>query len=183
MRLNKENIALIKNFKTKPNYNASESKNTIIHFGVGNFHRAHQAFFIHEILNSNKDLSIIGINLRSEKTRKILKKQNYLYSLYECSEKEINVHILNPFKKLLFGQKDKKEICNLISDSFNKIITVTVTEKGYHYDTIKKRLDLNSDINNDLENKKLKTLIGHLSYGLIERYKKNALCRCRQSLY
>ena len=173
MRLNKENIALIKNFKTKPNYNASESKNTIIHFGVGNFHRAHQAFFIHEILNSNKDLSIIGINLRSEKTRKILKKQNYLYSLYECSEKEINVHILNPFKKLLFGQKDKKEICNLISDSFNKIITVTVTEKGYHYDTIKKRLDLNSDINNDLENKKLKTLIGHLSYGLIERYKKN----------
>ena len=81
MRLNKENIALIKNFKTKPNYNASESKNTIIHFGVGNFHRAHQAFFIHEILNSNKDLSIIGINLRSEKTRKILKKQNYLYTL------------------------------------------------------------------------------------------------------
>ena len=58
MRLNKENIALIKNFKTKPNYNVSESKNTIIHFGVGNFHRAHQAFFIHEILNSNKDLSI-----------------------------------------------------------------------------------------------------------------------------
>ena len=51
--------------------------------------------------------------MRSEETRKILKKQNYLYSLYECSEKEINVHILNPFKKLLFGQKDKKEIYNL----------------------------------------------------------------------
>jgi len=173
MRLNKENIDLIKKYKTKPNYNTSKSKNIILHFGVGNFHRAHQAFFIHEILNSNKDLSIIGINLRSDEIRKILKRQNYLYTLYECSEKEINVHILNPFKKLLFGLEDQEEICDLISDSSNKIVTVTVTEKGYHYDTIKKTLDLSSEIKNDLQNKELKTLIGHLSYGLIERYKKN----------
>ena len=129
MRLNKENIDLIKKYKTKPNYNTSKSKNIILHFGVGNFHRAHQAFFIHEILNSNKDLSIIGINLRSDEIRKILKRQNYLYTLYECSEKEINVHILNPFKKLLFGLEDQEEICDLISDSSNKIVTVTVTEK------------------------------------------------------
>ena len=173
MRLNKENIKLIKNLKSKPNYNPKKSKNSILHFGVGNFHRAHQAFFVHEMLNNNKDISIIGVNLRSDKTRITLGEQNNHYSLYECSETDISIHILNPYKKLLFGLEDKKVICDLISNKETKIITVTVSEKGYHYNSIKKKLDINQDIQNDLQNKKLKTLIGHLSYGLIERYKEN----------
>ena len=61
MRLNQDNINLINNLKSKPNYNPRKAKNSILHFGVGNFHRAHQAFFIHEMLNNNKDASIIGI--------------------------------------------------------------------------------------------------------------------------
>ena len=173
MRLNKDNLKLIKNLKSKPTYNPRKSKNSILHFGVGNFHRAHQAFFVHEMLNNNKDISIIGVNLRSDKTRITLEEQNNHYSLYECSETEINVHVLNPYKKLLFGLEDKTIISDLISNKKTKIITVTVSEKGYHYNSLKKRLDINLDIQNDLQNKKLKTLIGHLSYGLIERYKKN----------
>ena len=173
MRLNKENLKLIKDLKSKPNYNPQNYKNNILHFGVGNFHKAHQAFLIHEMLNNNKSTSIIGINLRSNETRKNLKEQNNHYSLYECSENYINIHILNPYKKLLFGLEDEKEICNLIANKETKIITITVTEKGYHYNTINKSLDLNEDIQNDLENNKLKTLIGHISYGLIRRYKEN----------
>ena len=173
MRLNQENIKLINNLKSKPNYNPQKAKNSILHFGVGNFHRAHQAFFIHEMLNSNKDTSIIGINIRSDETRRNLEEQNNYYSLYECTESEINVHVLNPYKKLLFGLEDEKEICNLIANKETKIITITVTEKGYHYNTVNKSLDLNDDIQNDLENKKIKTLVGHISYGLIQRFKEN----------
>ena len=173
MRLNQDNIKLINNLKSKPNYNPQKAKNSILHFGVGNFHRAHQAFFIHEMLNSNKDASIIGINLRSDETRNNLKKQNNYYSIYECTENDINIHVLNPYKKLLFGLEDEKEICDLIANKETKIITITVTEKGYHYNTINKSLDLNDDIQNDLENKKIKTLVGHISYGLIQRFKEN----------
>ena len=57
-------------------YNRENCKTGIVHLGVGNFHRAHQAFFIHEMLNNNQDTSIIGINLRSDQTRKNLQKQN-----------------------------------------------------------------------------------------------------------
>ena len=173
MRLNQDNIKLLNNLKSKPNYNPQKAKNSILHFGVGNFHRAHQAFFIHEMLNSNKDVSIIGINLRSDETRRNLEKQNNYYSLYECTESDVNIHVLNPYKKLLFGLEDEKEICDLIANKETKIITITVTEKGYHYNTINKSLDLNDDIQNDLENKKIKTLIGHISYGLIQRFKEN----------
>ena len=173
MRLNHYNITLIKNLKSKPNYNPQKAKNSILHFGVGNFHRAHQAFFVHEMLNNNKDTSIIGINLRSNETRRNLEEQNNYYSLYECTESEINVHVLNPYKKLLFGLEDKKEICNLIANKETKIITITVTEKGYHYNTVNKSLDLNDDIKNDLENKIIKTLVGHIAHGLIQRFKEN----------
>ena len=173
MRLNQDNIKFINNLKSRPNYNPQKAKNSILHFGVGNFHRAHQAFFIHEMLNSNKDVSIIGINLRSDKTRRNLEKQNNYYSLYECTESDVSIHVLNPYKKLLFGLEDKKEICDLIANKETKIITITVTEKGYHYNTINKSLDLNDDIQNDLENKKIKTLVGHISYGLIQRFKEN----------
>jgi len=173
MRLNQTNIQSISNLKSRPNYNPQVSKNSILHFGVGNFHRAHQAFFVHEMLNNNISTSIIGINLRSDETRRNLEEQNNFYSLYECTESEINVHVLNPYKKLLFGLEDKKEICNLIANKGTKIITMTVTEKGYHYNPVNKSLDLNDDIKNDLENKIIKTLVGHIAHGLIQRFKEN----------
>ena len=173
MRLNQANIQSIKKLTSRPNYNPHASKNSILHFGVGNFHRAHQAFFVHEMLNNKIDTSIIGVNLRSDATRRNLEQQNNFYSIYECTDTEVNIHILNPYKRLLFGLEDKEEICKLIADEKTKIITITVTEKGYHFNTINKCLDLNDDIKNDLENKKIKTLVGHISYGLIKRFKEN----------
>ena len=80
MQLNKNiNRNLLKE-QSFPSYNINNNQDCILHFGIGNFHRAHQAFFIHEMLNSNKDTSIIGINLRSDETRKNLEKQNLFIS-------------------------------------------------------------------------------------------------------
>ena len=53
MRLSKQ----IKQKNILPKYNIVEKKNCILHFGTGNFHRAHQALYIHELLEQNKDLS------------------------------------------------------------------------------------------------------------------------------
>ena len=61
----------IKQKNILPKYNIVEKKNCILHFGIGNFHRAHQALYVHELLEQNKDLSIIGVNLRSNKTKNL----------------------------------------------------------------------------------------------------------------
>ena len=66
----------IKEKNLLPKYNIQEKRNCILHFGIGNFHRAHQALYIHELLEQNKDLSIIGVNLRSNST-----KEKILYPL------------------------------------------------------------------------------------------------------
>ena len=45
----------------------------------------------------------------------------------------------------------KKEIRKLISNSFTRIITITITEKGYCYDNLNKCLNYNYEIQNDFE--------------------------------
>ena len=155
-----------------PRYNIKKKSNCILHFGIGNFHRAHQALYIHELLEQNKDLSIIGVNLRSNTTRDKLEKQDYLYSLVQISDDQKKITTINSIKEILFGLNEKNKIRNLISSSEIKLITLTVTEKGYHFDE-NKNLLLNNEIKNDFKDEKLVTVIGHLSYGLIDRYKKN----------
>ena len=77
------------NFLTEqsfPTYDIEKKKNCILHFGVGNFHRAHQALYIHELLENNQNISIIGVNLRSNETNLKLIKQDYFYTLVRISE-------------------------------------------------------------------------------------------------
>ena len=162
----------IKQKNILPKYNIVEKKNCILHFGIGNFHRAHQALYVHELLEQNKDLSIIGVNLRSNKTKEKLEKQDYLYSLVEISDDQKKITIINSIKEILFGLTEKNKIKNLISSPEIKLITLTVTEKGYHFDE-NKNLLLSDEIINDLKDEQLLTVIGHLSYGLIQRFKKN----------
>ena len=162
----------IKEKNLLPKYNIQEKSNCILHFGIGNFHRAHQALYIHELLEQNKDLSIIGVNLRSNTTREKLEKQDYLYSLVQISDDQKNIITINSIKEILFGLTEKNKIRSLITSPEIELITLTVTEKGYHFDENKKLL-LNDEIINDFEDKELLTVIGHLSYGLINRFKKN----------
>lgn len=162
----------IKEKNLLPKYNIQEKRNCILHFGIGNFHRAHQALYIHELLEQNKDLSIIGVNLRSNSTKEKLEKQDYLYSLVQISDDQKNIITINSIKEILFGLTEKNKIRSLIASPEIELITLTVTEKGYHFDENKKLL-LNDEIINDFEDKELLTVIGHISYGLINRFKKN----------
>ena len=162
----------IKEKNLLPKYDIQEKRNCILHFGIGNFHRAHQALYIHELLEQNKDLSIIGVNLRSNTTKEKLERQDYLYSLVQISDDQKNVITINSIKEILFGLTEKNKIRSLISSPEIELITLTVTEKGYHFDE-NKNLLLSNEIINDFEDKKLLTVIGHLSYGLINRFKRN----------
>jgi len=59
----------------------------ILHFGIGNFHRAHQAVYCDELLNAgDTQWGITGVSLRSSAMRKALKPQDYLYTLAVLGE-------------------------------------------------------------------------------------------------
>jgi mannitol 2-dehydrogenase len=46
-----------------PNYKRSDLNAGIVHFGVGNFHRAHQAVYLDHLFNTgaDRDWAIVGV--------------------------------------------------------------------------------------------------------------------------
>ena len=58
------------NLLQRPSYNRRSCRAGIVHLGVGNFHRAHQAYYINEYLNNYDDLNwgIVGVNLRKSES-------------------------------------------------------------------------------------------------------------------
>jgi fructuronate reductase len=140
----------------------------IVHFGPGAFHRAHQADYIDRLLKEDARWGIAAVSLRSPGTVEALKRQNGLYTLAildaQPSFRTIGVH--NRF----FGPGEGPGVRALLQDPSVRIVSSTVTEKGYCLagDGI---LDFaHRDIVHDLENpQRPESLIGWLALGLADR--------------
>ena len=146
-----------------PSFNREKCKKGIAHIGLGNFHRAHQAFYINEYLNNYDDLNwgIIGINLRSNESENFqyLKDRNGKYVLKTISTGgEIIYNQIHSILDLYDWSKDDKEAESIFSNSDLEIVTMTVTESGY-YISGNNELNLNLPIvKNNIEGKE-KTII------------------------
>ena len=71
----------------RPSYEPVSITSGIVHFGVGNFHRAHQAVYCDTLLNQGETKwGITGISMRSPGMRDNLTPQNYLYTLATLGE-------------------------------------------------------------------------------------------------
>lgn len=112
------------------NYDKSDLTTGILHLGIGRFHRAHQADLYHEACNTGRrDLGVIGVSLRSQNVIKELSPRNFDYHLWvKDSELVKDIKVL---KNVLFLQEDRDEILSIVQDQNLKVITLTVTEKGY----------------------------------------------------
>jgi fructuronate reductase len=72
----------------KPNYDRNSLKIGIVHFGIGAFHRAHQAVYLDEILGHDSgDWMICGVSLLHCTTRDQMLPQNSLYTVAERTER------------------------------------------------------------------------------------------------
>lgn len=113
----------------------------IAHIGVGNFHRSHQACYIHQYLKldpvANRAWHICGIGLL-ETDRPIitaLKKQQGHYSLTSFDE---NGHTestrIESIARLLFAPDEPQAVIETLSSPEVKIVSLTITEAGYNID-------------------------------------------------
>jgi fructuronate reductase len=101
----------------------------IVHFGPGAFHRAHQADYVHRLAEHDPRWGIAAVSLRSAGTVDALRRQDGLYTLAILDEatsfRTIGVH------NLFFGPDDSDALRRLFLDPAIRVITSTVTEKGY----------------------------------------------------
>jgi fructuronate reductase len=140
----------------------------IVHFGPGAFHRAHQADYIDRLLAEDPRWGIAAVSLRSPATIDALRRQSGRYTLAILDEptrfRTIAAHTH------FFGPGDGDAVRALLRDPAVRIVSSTVTEKGYCLGA-DGALDFgHPDIVHDLENPEQPiSLVGWLSFGLSDR--------------
>lgn len=146
----------------------------ICHLGPGNFHRAHQAWYLHRLLQENRGegWGISGIFLMPADQPRLqaLQEQHGLFSLWQLEGRKEQGEIIGSLMELVDATQDSELAIETLADSKTHIVSLTITEKGYYLNA-HQQLDTNHpEIANDLSNPtKPRTAIGLLVHSLALR--------------
>jgi Mannitol-1-phosphate/altronate dehydrogenases len=124
-----------------PKYDRSKVTPGIVHFGVGGFHRAHQAYYLDQLMNEGKNLDwgIIGAGLlpSDEAMRDVFKKQDCLYTLVsKNADGTWDSRIVGSIIEYLYGPDSPEALVEKLADPQIRIVSLTITEGGYNFDQI-----------------------------------------------
>ncbi|MFK8049089.1 MAG: mannitol dehydrogenase family protein [Halioglobus sp.] len=175
-RLSVNNVgALAPEIRTS-NYHRDRIDIGIVHFGIGAFHRAHQALYTEEVLNQvGGNWGICGVSLRSPNVRGQMEPQNCLYTISTNSAAGNDLQVVGAVKEVLVASESPEMVIERLCLPTLHVITLTITEKGYCLNPATGLLDLSHpDIRHDYANcQQPKSAIGFISRGLEQRYKNN----------
>lgn len=137
VKLSQKTLPLIKPPTTLPTYPRNKLTPGILHFGVGNFQRAHQARYLHNLFEKNLDYdwAIIGAGtLTSELPNYTsLNNQDCLYTLVEQSAHQSTSTVIGSIIDYL-PPANAQAILEKLSDPTIRIVSLTITEGGYFLD-------------------------------------------------
>ncbi|MCJ7874342.1 mannitol dehydrogenase family protein [Phaeobacter sp. J2-8] len=141
----------------RPTYDRSKLTPGIVHIGLGNFHRAHQAWYLHQLMQAGKaqDWAIIGAGVRSfdEAQRARLAAQDYLTTLIELDPKGTSAEVVGSMIDYVPIVDGNGPLIAQMSDPAIRIVALTVTEGGYYLDPATKKFDASQDdIQHDVAN-------------------------------
>jgi fructuronate reductase len=124
----------------------------IVHLGVGAFHRAHMADYTDAVLaKGDRRWAILGASLRSGETRDALKDQDFLYTLAQSDEAGERCRVIGSLRGVLVAPENPQALIEAMCLPSVKIVSLTVTEKGYCHDPATGELnDQHPDILHDL---------------------------------
>src|SRR5262252_8782147 len=126
----------------------------MLHLGVGSFHRAHQALYLHRLIEAgDADWEIAGGNLRPDMADTIdaLIAQHGEYTLETVSPAgERDYTCIRSLRRVVRHTPDGTRLIAIGASAATRIVSFTVTEAGYYLDD-KDRLDASApDVADDL---------------------------------
>jgi mannitol 2-dehydrogenase len=134
----------IGNRASLPSYRRDEIRPGILHFGVGNFHRAHMAIYLHDLFNKGRDLDwgIIGAGVMpsDQRMRDTLKAQDFLTTVVEQDIDRSAATITGPMLDVITAPDFDRIIATLASPDI-RIVSLTITEGGYFIDAATGKFD------------------------------------------
>src|SRR3954469_18792228 len=151
---------------------ALEAEVGIVHLGLGAFHRAHQAILTQRALaHAEGPWAISGASLRSAAVRDTLRPQDCLYAVIEDDGPAERASVVGVLREALFAPEEGPALLARLAAPATRIVTLTVTEKGYGHNPATGDLDLDHpDIRADWAGREPpRSTLGWLVRGLAAR--------------
>jgi mannitol 2-dehydrogenase len=122
----------------RPRYDRSSLTPGIVHIGLGNFHRAHQAWYTHRLMQEGRalDWAILGAGVRPYDTamREKLLAQDCLTTLIELAPDSRSAEVTGAMIDYLPIEEGNGPLIRAMADPRIRIVGLTVTEGGYFID-------------------------------------------------
>ncbi|MCE9683395.1 mannitol dehydrogenase family protein [Halomonas alkalisoli] len=175
-RLNNDTLARLSPEVALPAYDRREVTPGIVHFGVGGFHRAHQAMTLDALMNRGEamDWGIVGVGVMpgDRRMQQALAVQDHLYTLViKHPDGRLEPRVIGSLVDYRFAPDDPAAVIEQLADPAIRIVSLTVTEGGYNVHPVSGEFDLaNPDIRHDLDHPaEPKTTFGLIVEGLARR--------------
>jgi mannitol 2-dehydrogenase len=141
MKLNSSTLAQIP--ISKPTYDRDGIDIGIVHFGVGGFHRAHQAMYIDRLLEKGVDSAAawgicgVGVMPADRKMKDALDAQDGMYTLVlENPDGSRDARVIGSIVDYRYAPDDPDSVIELLAAPTTRIVSLTITEGGYSVDHI-----------------------------------------------
>jgi mannitol 2-dehydrogenase len=128
----------------------------VVHFGVGGFHRAHQAMYLDRLMNEGEALDWgicgVGVMAADQKMKEVLDAQDGLYTLVlKHSDGTYEPRVIGSIVAYLFAPDDPEAVIGQLAAPSTRIVSLTITEGGYNISDITGEFDTaNPDVVRDL---------------------------------
>lgn len=167
MILSPDSVAALQGRGVKiPAYDRNNVTIGIVHFGPGAFHRVHQACYVDDILSRDARWGICEVSLHSTGVRDALVPQDGLYTIAILDEQS-SFRVIGSVKEVLVAPESPSAVLERMVDPATRMVTATITEKGYCLNK-EGGLDFaHPDIAHDLQNPTTpRTFVGFLAQAL-----------------
>src|SRR5260370_32135324 len=154
-QLNAANLNLLDPKIQVPKYDRQKVGQSIMHVGLGGFHRAHQALYMDDLLHQGGDSQWgycgVGLLKHDARMRDVMLSQDCLYTLVERSLEGDKARVVGSIVHFLFAPDDPQKVIEQMASPQTLIVSLTITEGGYYIDQSTGHLDeKHPDIQYDL---------------------------------
>ncbi len=131
-RLSPATLSRLPQNVARPDYDRDAQAVGIVHFGIGAFHRAHQAWYTDAAMRrGERDWMILGVSLRSADVAQELNPQAGLYSVIDRSAAGSSARIVGAVRGVLVAPEEPVAVIAALAAPETRIVSLTITEKGY----------------------------------------------------
>jgi fructuronate reductase/mannitol 2-dehydrogenase len=118
-----------------PSYDRGALLPSVVHIGVGGFHRAHQALYFDDLATTGETgWGVVGVGLNRPEMGEVLREQYGLFTVVERAPDGDRARLVGSIVRYLFAPEDPEAVLQALADPVMQLVTLTLTGAGYLVD-------------------------------------------------